>query len=53
MYHCHPPTQIIKTEAQFSVAPEIAEEKMLSTGCFEGFQISPVRDYLHSRIPVW
>jgi len=52
MYHCHPPTQIIKTEAQFSVAPEIAEEKMLKHRCFDGFQIIPVKDYLLSRIPV-
>jgi len=52
MYHCHPPTQIIKTEAQYSVAPEVAEEKMLKHRCFEGFQITPVNDYLLSRIPV-
>jgi homogentisate 1,2-dioxygenase len=52
MYHCHPPTQIIKTEAQYSVAPEIAEEKMLQHRCFEGFDIPPVADYLASRIPV-
>src|SRR5580765_8200271 len=29
MYHIYPPTQIIKTEPQVSVAPTIAEEKML------------------------
>ena len=29
MYHVHPPTQIIKTEPQQSVAPAVAEEKML------------------------
>jgi homogentisate 1,2-dioxygenase len=52
MYHCHPPTQIIRTEAQYSVAPEIAEEKMLQHRCFEGFDIPPVADYLASRIPV-
>ena len=52
MYHCHPPTQIIKTEAQYSVAPEIAEEKMLQHRCFEGFHVQPVADYLASRIPV-
>ncbi len=52
MYHCHPPTQIIRTEAHYSVAPEVAEEKMLKHRCFEGFQISPVKDYLLSRIPV-
>jgi len=52
MYHCHPPTQIIRTEAQFSVAPEVAEEKMLKHRCFEGFQVKPAKDFLESRIPV-
>ena len=52
MYHCHPPTQIIRTEAQYSVAPEIAEEKMLQHRCLEGFHILPIDDYLASRIPV-
>ena len=52
MYHCHPPTQIIRTEAQYSVAPEIAEEKMLQHRCLEGFHIKPVGDFLASRIPV-
>jgi len=52
MYHCHPPTQIIRTEAQYSVAPEIAEEKMLQNRCLEGFHVKPVADFLASRIPV-
>jgi homogentisate 1,2-dioxygenase len=52
LYHCHPPTQIIKTEAQVDVSPQIAEEKMLQHRCFEGFNIKPVADYLQSRIPV-
>ena len=52
MYHCHPPTQIIRTEPQYSVAPEIAEEKMLQHRCLEGFHIEPIDDYLASRIPV-
>ena len=52
MYHCHPPTQIIKTEPQFSVVPEIAEEKMLKHRSFEGFQIKPEKDYLSSRKPI-
>lgn len=52
LYHCHPPTQIIRTEAQVSVAPLIAEEKMLKHRSFEGFKISPAKDYLASRIPV-
>jgi homogentisate 1,2-dioxygenase len=52
LYHCHPPTQIIKTEPQLDMSPAIAEEKMLKHRCFEGFQLVPVRDYLLSRKPV-
>jgi homogentisate 1,2-dioxygenase len=52
LYHCHPPTQIIKTEPQLDMSPAIAEEKMLKHRCFEGFQLVPERDYLLSRKPV-
>jgi homogentisate 1,2-dioxygenase len=52
LYHCHPPTQIIKTEPHIDVSPQIAEEKMLQHRCFEGFNIKPAKDYLQSRIPV-
>ena len=52
LYHCHPPTQIIKTDEPINVAPTIAEEKMLKHRSFEGFHIKPVNDYLQSRIPV-
>ncbi len=52
LYHCHPPTQIIKTEPQVDVSPQIAEEKMLSHRCFEGFHIKPGGEFLKSRVPV-
>lgn len=52
LYHCHPPTQIIKTEPQVDVSPQVAEEKMLQHRCFEGFHIKPAGDFLQSRIPV-
>ncbi|HZH63695.1 MAG TPA: homogentisate 1,2-dioxygenase [Flavisolibacter sp.] len=52
LYHIYPPTQIIKTGKPVNVAPQIAEEKMLSHRSFEGFNIKPVKDYLESRIPV-
>jgi homogentisate 1,2-dioxygenase len=52
LYHIHPPTQIIKTEKPVSVAPSVAEEKMLSHRSFDGFKIKPVDDYLQSRKPV-
>lgn len=52
LYHCHPPTQIIKTEPQVDVSPKIAEEKMLQHRSFEGFNIKPAKDFLESRVPV-
>ena len=52
LYHIHPPTQIIKAEAGISVAPSIAEEKMLRHRSFEGFKITPEEDYLRSRKPI-
>lgn len=52
LYHCHPPTVIVKTEPQYSVAPTVAEEKMLKHRSFEGFKINPTQDFLQSRKPV-
>ena len=52
LYHINPPTQIIKTEKPVNVAPQVAEEKMLSHRSFEGFKIKPAKDFLDSRVPV-
>ena len=52
LYHCHPPTQIIRTEPQVDVSPEVAEEKMLKHRSLEGFKVPPTDDYLESRVPV-
>ena len=52
LYHNYPPTEIIKTEKPYSVAPFIAEEKMLKHRSFQGFKIKPEHDYLKSRKPV-
>jgi len=52
LYHCHPPTQIIKTEPQQDVSPTIAEEKMLKHRSFEGFNIKPGGEFLQSRVSV-
>lgn len=49
LYHCHPPTQIIRTEPPVSVMPKVAEEKMLQHRSFEGFNLPPADDYLESR----
>lgn len=52
LYHCHPPTEIVKVDTPFSVAPRVAEEKMLKHRSFQGFNIAPKKDYLQSRKPV-
>lgn len=52
LYHAHPPTAILKTDEPINIAPQIAEEKMLKHRSFEGFHISPEKDYLQSRKPV-
>jgi homogentisate 1,2-dioxygenase len=49
LYHCHPPTEIIKTEAPKNIAPKIADSEMLKHRSFEGFRIKPQKDYLESR----
>jgi homogentisate 1,2-dioxygenase len=49
LYHCHPPTEIIKTDEPYNVSPKIAEEKMLKHRSFEGFKIKPEKDFLQSR----
>ncbi len=52
MYHCNPPTAIIKTDDPYDVMPKIAEEKMLKHRSFDGFSVRPVKDFLESRKPV-
>lgn len=52
LYHCHPPTEIVKVDTPFSVAPKVAEEKMLKHRSFQGFNIMPKKDFLQSRKPV-
>ncbi|MBW8687670.1 homogentisate 1,2-dioxygenase [Chitinophaga rhizophila] len=52
LYHCHPPTEIMKVDEPYSVAPKVAEEKMLKHRSFQGFSIQPEDDFLQSRKPV-
>ena len=52
LYHLHPPTKILQVGEPVSVAPQIAEEKMLKHRSLEGFKVPPVADYLESRKPV-
>jgi len=52
LYHHHPPTEIIATDAPIHVAPTIATAKMLEHKSFNGFAVVPEKDYLNSRKPV-
>ncbi|MFN8243613.1 MAG: homogentisate 1,2-dioxygenase [Ferruginibacter sp.] len=52
LYHCYPPTLIVKTDDPIDVSPRVAEEKMLRHRSFEGFNVKPEKDYLQSRKPV-
>jgi homogentisate 1,2-dioxygenase len=49
LYHIHPPTEIIATDAPTDAQPRIAEEKMLKHRSFDGFKVKPEADYLQSR----
>jgi homogentisate 1,2-dioxygenase len=49
LYHCHPPTEIIKTDSPLDAIPLVSEEKMLKHRSFEGFHIKPAKDFLQSR----
>jgi homogentisate 1,2-dioxygenase len=52
LYHCHPPTAIISTDAAVDCMPAVSEEKMLKHRSFDGFKIKPAKDFLESRIPI-
>jgi hypothetical protein len=52
LYHIHPPTVIIKSDAPIDVSPVVAEDRMLQHRCFDGFNLEPVSDYLFSRMPI-
>jgi len=49
LYHIHPPTEIIATDAPYDAQPRIAEEKMLKHRSFDGFLVKPEADFLQSR----
>ncbi|HZX62478.1 MAG TPA: homogentisate 1,2-dioxygenase [Bacteroidales bacterium] len=52
VYHCHPPTRVLKIEKDYSVTPEIAVKHNMQHRSFYGLQVKPQDDYLDSRVPV-
>lgn len=49
LYHIHPPTEIIATDAPYDAQPKIAEDKMLKHRSFEGFRVNPEDDWIKSH----
>jgi len=49
LYHIHPPTEIIATDAPYDAQPRIAEDKMLKHRSFEGFKVKPEDDWIKSH----
>jgi len=52
VYHCHPPTQVLKIDPAYSVAPKVADPDNMQHRLFKGFDVAPDDDYLDSRVPV-
>ncbi len=49
IYHLHPPTNIIRYDEPYSVAPEIAVEHNMKPISLKGYEIKAEDDYLESR----
>ena len=51
VYHCHPPTQVLKIDPAYSVAPKIADPDNMQHRLFKGFDVAPDDDYLDGSAP--
>jgi len=49
VYHEYAPTQVLKIDEAYSVAPEAADDTKLQHRSFKGFDVEPVDDFLESR----
>jgi len=49
IYHQYPPTQVLKIDETYSVAPEVAVADNMQNRSFRGFDVQPTDDYLESR----
>jgi len=52
VYHCSPPTQVLRIDPAYSVAPEIADPDNMQHRLLKGFDVPAAGDYFESRIPV-
>ncbi len=49
IYHCQPPTKVIKIDDPVDISPKVAIDKNLQNRSFKGFSVAPADDYLESR----
>jgi homogentisate 1,2-dioxygenase len=52
VYHCHPPTRVLKVEDSYPVQPQVAIEHNMQHRSLLGMKVKPADDWLKSRIPV-
>jgi homogentisate 1,2-dioxygenase len=53
MYHLHRPTIIRSMGEALDLRPQIAVQHNITPRRYQGFQVQPVSDYLHSRVPLF
>ncbi len=53
MYHLHRPTIIRSMVETLDLRPQIAVQHNITPRRYQGFQVQPVSDYLHSRVPLF
>jgi homogentisate 1,2-dioxygenase len=53
MYHLHRPTIIRSLGETLDLRPQIAVQHNITPRRYQGFQVQPVSDYLHSRVPLF
>lgn len=53
MYHLHRPTIIQSMGETLDLRPQIAVQHNITPRRYQGFQVQPVSDYLHSRVPLF
>ena len=49
VYHLYPPTRVKQKAPAYSVQPKIARENGLDAMSFQGFNVTPEKDYMESR----
>ncbi|MEL6142969.1 MAG: homogentisate 1,2-dioxygenase [Bacteroidota bacterium] len=52
LYHLHRPTMVKQVGASVDLRPKVAVERNMKSRKLIGYDVAPVDDFLHSRVPV-